>query len=148
MYCNNCIYVSLIGVEHEKMAANKKFKQSLKYLGGIICHGLEYLIRHEVVLYFNSTNTFLQYLFTFSLQLRSSSEASSNQISTRYDFHTVPYRFFFHRFPYNFARFFADFRTILPFCGNVRKFRRKDFGTVLRNSTEISCLAGLKLDDI
>ena len=26
------------------MAANTKFKQSLKYLGGIICHGLEYVI--------------------------------------------------------------------------------------------------------
>ena len=25
-----------------KMAANEKYKQSLKYLGGIIFHGLEY----------------------------------------------------------------------------------------------------------
>ena len=32
-----------------KMATNEKYKQSLKYLGGIIFHGLEYLIRHEVV---------------------------------------------------------------------------------------------------
>ena len=39
------------------MAANTKFKQSLKYLGGIILHGLEYVIRHEVVLYFSSTNS-------------------------------------------------------------------------------------------
>ena len=35
-----------------KMAANKQFKQSLKYLGGIIFHGLEYLIGHEVVFCF------------------------------------------------------------------------------------------------
>ena len=35
-----------------KMAANEKYKQSLKYLGGIIFHGLEYLIRHEVVFCF------------------------------------------------------------------------------------------------
>ena len=35
-----------------KMAANEKYKQYLKYLGGIIFHGLEYLIRHEVVFCF------------------------------------------------------------------------------------------------
>ena len=35
-----------------KMAANKQFKQSLIYLGGIIFHGLEYLIGHEVVFCF------------------------------------------------------------------------------------------------
>ena len=35
-----------------KMAANEKYKQSLKFLGGIIFHGLEYLIRHEVVFCF------------------------------------------------------------------------------------------------
>ena len=35
-----------------KMAANEKYKQSLKYMGGIILHGLEYLIRHEVVFCF------------------------------------------------------------------------------------------------
>ena len=35
-----------------KMAANEKYKQSLKYLGGIIFDGLEYLIRHEVVFCF------------------------------------------------------------------------------------------------
>ena len=35
-----------------KMAANEKYKQSLKYLGGIIFQGLEYLIRHEVVFCF------------------------------------------------------------------------------------------------
>ena len=35
-----------------KMAANNKFKKSFKYLGGIIFHGLEYLIRHEVVFCF------------------------------------------------------------------------------------------------
>ena len=35
-----------------KMATNKQFKQSLKYLGGIIFHGLEYLIGHEVVFCF------------------------------------------------------------------------------------------------
>ena len=35
-----------------KMAANNKFKNSFKYLGGIIFHGLEYLIRHEVVFCF------------------------------------------------------------------------------------------------
>ena len=35
-----------------KMAANEKYKQSLKYLGGIIFHGLEYLIMHEVVFCF------------------------------------------------------------------------------------------------
>ena len=51
------------GTEHEKkmetkiypknkMAANEKYKQYLKYLGGIIFHGLEYLIRHEVVFCF------------------------------------------------------------------------------------------------
>ena len=34
------------------MAANEKYKQYLKYLGGIIFHGLEYLIRHEVVFCF------------------------------------------------------------------------------------------------
>ena len=32
-----------------KMAANEKYKQSLKYLGGITFHGLEYLIMYEVV---------------------------------------------------------------------------------------------------
>ena len=30
----------------------KKYKQSLKYLGGINFHGLEYLIMHEVVFCF------------------------------------------------------------------------------------------------
>ena len=36
-----------------KVAANKKFKKSLKYLeGGIILHGLEYLIMSEVVFCF------------------------------------------------------------------------------------------------
>ena len=35
-----------------KMATNEKYKQSLKYLGGIIFHGLEYLIRHEVAFCF------------------------------------------------------------------------------------------------
>ena len=47
MYSNIFIYVSLIG--------NNKFKQSYKYLGGgggIIFHGLEYLIRREVVFCF------------------------------------------------------------------------------------------------
>ena len=45
MYSNICIYVSLIG--------NNKFKQSYKYLGGgIIFHGLEFLIRREVVFCF------------------------------------------------------------------------------------------------
>ena len=34
------------------MAANKKFKKCLKYLGGIIFHILEYSIRHEVVFCF------------------------------------------------------------------------------------------------
>ena len=34
MYSNIFIYVSLIGNEHEKMAATKKVKQSLKYRGG------------------------------------------------------------------------------------------------------------------
>ena len=34
------------------MAANKKFKKFLKYLGDIIFHGLEYLIRYEVVICF------------------------------------------------------------------------------------------------
>ena len=29
------------------MAANNKFKKSFKYLGGIIFHGVEYLIRHS-----------------------------------------------------------------------------------------------------
>ena len=44
-----------------KMATNKQFKQSLNYLGGIIFHGLEYLIgpqRLSFVLIFNSTNSF------------------------------------------------------------------------------------------
>ena len=36
-----------------KMATNEKYKQSLKYLGGIIFHGLEYLIRHEVAFFYN-----------------------------------------------------------------------------------------------
>ena len=31
-----------------KMATNTKCKLSLKYLGGIIFHGLEYVIRHEI----------------------------------------------------------------------------------------------------
>ena len=39
------------------MAVNKKFKKCLKYLGGIIFHGLEYSIRHEVF-FFSSTNSF------------------------------------------------------------------------------------------
>ena len=50
MYSNIFIYVSLMETEHGKMAANKNL--SLKYLGGIIFHGLEYLIRHEVVFCF------------------------------------------------------------------------------------------------
>ena len=39
------------------MAANTNFKQSLKYMGGIIFHGLEYVIRHEVVLFFKISST-------------------------------------------------------------------------------------------
>ena len=39
-------------MSRNKMVANKKFQKSLKYLGGIIFHGLEYLIRHEVVFCF------------------------------------------------------------------------------------------------
>ena len=43
-------------LSRSKMAANKKFKKSLKYLGGggggIIFHGIEYLIMSEVVFCF------------------------------------------------------------------------------------------------
>ena len=51
------IHKSTHGIKHKKlprnkMAANKKIKQSIKYLGGIIFHGLEYFIRHEVVFCF------------------------------------------------------------------------------------------------
>ena len=45
------------------MAANKQFKQSLKYLGGIFFHGLEYLklgMRLSFVL--AQLKAFLQYL--------------------------------------------------------------------------------------
>ena len=44
--------IKKIFLPKNKMAANKQFKQSLKYLGGIILHGLEYLIGHEVVFCF------------------------------------------------------------------------------------------------
>ena len=33
------------------MAINKQIINFLKYLGGIICYGLEYLIRYEVVFF-------------------------------------------------------------------------------------------------
>ena len=33
------------------MAVNKKIMKFLKYLGGIIFYGLEYLIRYEVVFF-------------------------------------------------------------------------------------------------
>ena len=56
-----------IFLPRNKMAANTKFQQSLNYLGGIIFHGLEYVIRHEVVfcfmsLYIAQLTVFLQYL--------------------------------------------------------------------------------------
>ena len=41
-------------LSRNKVAANKKFNKYLKYLGGgggIIFHGLEYLIRYEVVFF-------------------------------------------------------------------------------------------------
>ena len=40
--------INNIFLSRNKMAANKKFKKSFKYLGGIIFHGLEYLIRQVV----------------------------------------------------------------------------------------------------
>ena len=64
MIQQNTLYISYIKVfmkpnikkiflPKNKMATNKQLpKQSLKYLGGIIFHGLEYLIGHEVVFCF------------------------------------------------------------------------------------------------
>ena len=95
------------------------------------------------VLYFRSNNI-------FTAVIRSSWEASSNQLSIRSDFRTFPYinvfapliSVQFCTFPYRdvFSTDFrtvayssADFRTILPFCGNVWKCAE-----ILRNCTEIS----------
>ena len=67
------------------MAANKIFKQSLKYLGGIICHGLEYLIRHEVSLFYilAQLKTFLNSFYISTavrIKLRSQFKPDLNQI--------------------------------------------------------------------
>ena len=46
--------VEIHGIWPTKWLPTKKFKIYFKYLGGIIFHGLEYLIRHKVVFCFIS----------------------------------------------------------------------------------------------
>ena len=110
--------------------------------------------------------TFYNSFFAFSLQLRSSWKASSTQISTRSDFrtfpevqsfftdfHTIPHisvqRCFPLWYPYISIKFYRSvemcgnsvemYGNIVPILfGNSTEFCRKDFRTVLRNSTEIS----------
>ena len=99
-------------------------------------------MRLSFVLYFSSTNNFYNSFFKFSPHLRSSWEASSNQISTRSNIRTFMCKVFFlspisiqfRTFP-NRVVFSADFLrekygNIVPILlGNSAKFRRKDFRT-------------------